>query len=756
MLLQFGTRRGRTMLFGWICCAVICATPTPLHADKLWYSSPAQAWTEALPVGNGFLGAMVFGGAGEERIQFNEHTIWTGQPRSYARPGAHRHLAKIRELLAAGRQKDAEALAMQEFMGEPLRQFAYQPLGEIRLRCAGVAASPYRRELDLDTGIATTQAGQQTQMVFASNPDRAVIVRREGAGLDCSVALTTPHAGHTMEASGTLIRLGGKPDNSVVRFAVRLEAQVEGGTLKAEGAELRIQGARAFTLVLTAATNVRSWKDVSGEPSAPQVKAVYPALRQRHLDDFVPVMRRVQFHLGTEEERIASGQLPTNERIRAFAAKADPALAALLFQYGRYLLFSSSRPGGQPANLQGIWNDQLKPSWDSKYTVNINTEMNYWPADLAALPETLEPLWTALFELAESGAITAREHYAAPGWVLHHNFDLWRGTAPINHANHGIWPTGGAWLSLHAWEHYQFARDRAFLARLYPVLKGAAEFFAHTLVREGSGQFLITSPSNSPEQGGLVAGPAMDRQIVRSLFAATAAAARTLGRDDEFAARLKELRGQIAPDRIGRWGQLQEWLEDIDDPANRHRHVSHLWALYPGAEIHAARTPELFAAARKSLEARGDEATGWSMGWKVNLWARLRDGDHSYTILRNLIRPAGARTAGLYPNVFDAHPPFQIDGNLGVAAGMVEMLVQSQEPGVLELLPALPSAWPEGQVRGIQARGRVTVNLQWKQGRLTSAVLQSPSAQTLTVHYDGQKRLVRLPAGREVRVKLGS
>lgn len=701
---------------------------------------------------------MVFGGAREERIQFNEHTVWTGEPRSYARPGAHRHLNEIRHLLRNGRQKDAETLAMREFMGEPLRQQAYQPLGDVLLSCPAAEATEYRRELDLATGIAATRTSTWSQQVFASYPERALIIRREaaaGATLSCQIQLTSPHPSARARTAGDHeILLTGSPENSAVRFAARLAIQPEGGQLQITDGTFTLENARAFTLVLTAATNVRSWKEVSGEAEPTRVAARFDELLARHLADIQPLLRRSTLTLGSESQRSATAQIPTDERIRNFAQRSDPALAALLYQFGRYLLISSSRPGGQPANLQGIWNDQLKPSWDSKYTVNINTEMNYWPADLTGLPETLEPLWSALEELAESGAITAREHYAAPGWVLHHNFDLWRGTAPINHSNHGIWPTGGAWLCLHAWEHYQFTGDRAFLARIYPVLKGATEFFLHTLIRDASGNFWITSPSNSPEQGGLVEGPAMDRQIIRTLFAATAQAARTLRRDVPWAAELEARRREIAPDRIGRWGQLQEWLDDIDDPNNKHRHVSHLWALHPGAEIHAERTPALFAAARKSLEARGDEATGWSMGWKINLWARLRDGDHAYTILRNLIRPAGPREAGLYPNLFDAHPPFQIDGNFGVTAGLAEMLVQSQERGELLLLPALPAAWPEGQARGIRARGQVTVDLSWQDGQLKNATLISPRAQTLIVRYGARKRIVRLPKNKPVRVNL--
>jgi alpha-L-fucosidase 2 len=733
----------------WIAPAILFCLHLPA-ADLLWYEQPAAAWTAALPIGNGHLGAMVFGGVAEERIQFNEHTVWTGEPRSYAHPGAHRYLAEIRQLLAAGRQKDAENLALAEFMSVPLRQKAYQPFGDIRIVCAALDhPTAYRRELNLSNGIAKTTftSGDSTysREAYASFPHKAIVVRFESsqAPLDCQISLSSPHASAQVTAENNSLLLSGAPADSAIRFAARLEAQAPGASLTPEPGSLRISGARSFALILTAATNFRSFKELGPEAAAPRLKLSEPALRAAHLKDYQALYSRVRLDLGPDPS------LPTDRRVERFASQADPALVALLFQYGRYLLIASSRPGGQPANLQGIWNDELKPSWDSKYTVNINTEMNYWPADLTALPETLEPLWRALEDLAASGALTAREHYAAPGWVLHHNFDLWRGTAPINHSNHGIWPTGGAWLALHIWDHYLFSSDRKFLERMYPVLRGAAEFFAHTLVPHG--EFLISSPSNSPEQGGLVAGPSMDHQIIRALFAAAEEAAKLLNTDSGPRQQWAAQRARIAPNKIGRWGQLQEWLSDIDDPANRHRHVSHLWALHPGNEITLEQTPDLFAAARVSLDARGDEATGWSMGWKINLWARLRDGERAYRILGNLIRPAGARSAGLYPNLFDAHPPFQIDGNLGATAGVVEMLVQSQDRGTLRLLPALPKAWPNGRLSGVEARGGLSVDLAWNAGALNELRLRPSRPYTVELHCGAAKRIVRLAPGRTYR-----
>jgi alpha-L-fucosidase 2 len=459
--------------------------------------------------------------------------------------------------------------------------------------------------------------------------------------------------------------------------------------------------------------------------------------------------------------------LPTDERIRRFSESADPALVATLFQYGRYLLIASSRPGGQAANLQGIWNDSNKPSWDSKYTVNINTEMNYWPAEATGLGDCQMALFDVLKEVAQSGAETAREHYAAPGWVLHHNFDLWRGTAPINASDHGIWPTGGAWLSLHLWQHFLYSGDQDFLReRAYPLLKGAAEFFADALVRDPRTGRLVSGPSNSPEQGGLVMGPTMDHQIIRALFQATAEAAKILKTDAEFSARLTKMRGEIAPNQIGRYGQLQEWMEDVDDPQNKHRHVSHLFGVYPSGEITPYGTPELFAAAKKSLEFRGDAATGWSMGWKLNLWARFLDGDHAWRIMQNLIQPAGAKKAGLYPNLFDAHPPFQIDGNFGATAAIAEWLLQSHDPyatptsaspveagqaAFLHILPALPSALPSGSVSGLRARGGLSVDLTWCAGQLEKLTVHAARAMPVTLRYQGREVKFQAGAGQAYR-----
>ncbi|WJT00989.1 glycoside hydrolase family 95 protein [Novosphingobium humi] len=743
------------------------STPSAPGEHRLWYAQPAKVWTEALPVGNGRIGAMIFGGTGQERLQLNEDTLWSGGPYDPVNPQAAEALPQVRALIAKGDYAAAQALANAAMMARPLHQMAYQTLGDLLIDMPlDGPVETYRRELDLDAALGTTRFAANGTVIereiFASPADQVIALRLHAKGgllPPITLRLQSPHNAET-EARGDSLLLSGQGGTAegipgALRFAARLRVIAPGGTGRAQGDALHIDPAPEVILLLAMATSYRGPQDVSGDPQTiteRQIAAAsalpFAALRRRHLAQHRRLYRSASLQLTPGK----GAALPTDQRIAANESEDDPALAALYFHYARYLLICSSRPGCQPANLQGIWNDKTNPPWGSKYTININTQMNYWPADPVGLGECFEPLLRLTRELAQTGRETARRMYGARGWVAHHNTDLWRATAPIDGAAWGLWPMGGAWLCNMLWDRWDYGHDRTYLEAIYPLMQGACLFFLDTL--QPSARGLVTSPSISPENthpfgASVCAGPAMDRQILRDLFDRTADAANKLGKDADFAAQLAKARAALAPDRIGKSGQLQEWLEDWDDaaPEPNHRHVSHLYALYPSQQIAPDTTPDLARAARVSLEKRGDESTGWATAWRIALWARLGDGERAHRILRFLL--GRGRT---YPNLFDAHPPFQIDGNFGGCAAMAEMLINSRD-GMIHLLPALPSAWREGAAAGLMARGGVRVDLVWRNGKLAQTTLTAMRAQDCKLRLGAISRPVRLVPGRAMRFK---
>ncbi|MEN0052802.1 MAG: glycoside hydrolase family 95 protein [Mucilaginibacter sp.] len=900
---------------------------------KLWYKQPAQKWTDALPIGNGRLGAMIFGGAIVDRIQFNEQTLWTGGPRHYERKGAVKYLQPIRQLLFDGKQAEAEAMAQEHFMGiksneesyttdsaawlkkvsanmapaavgfndvkwktitmpnangwetipgfEGLdgavwlrttfelpanmvgknlmlnigrvrdidftyvngklvgsaantanRKYAipadllhpgkniiavqvinffdkggfttvkekfavypegdkpengillkpewkywiqdnnppeyprynadYQPFADLYLQFPKQTVSDYKRDLDISNATAhvTYKANGITysREYLSSAPDQVIgihLTASKPGSITLKALLKSLHQNYiTHKVDDHTLALSLKVHDGVLKGVSYLYVQNKGGNLLVTNNDIVISSADEATLYLSAATSFKNYHDVSGDPEAickKQTAAIkskkYDTIKAAHIKDYQKYFNTFSIDLG----KGANADLPTDERILKFVSAPDPSFVTLYTQYGRYLLISSSRPGNAPANLQGIWNDLLTPPWGSKYTTNINLQMNYWPVEVLNLSACSEPFFSIVDDLSKTGQATAKEHYDAPGWVLHHNTDQWRGTAPVNASNHGIWVTGGAWLCHQLWEHYLYTQDKNFLQnRAYPEMKGAAEFFVHFLVKDPKIGYLISAPSNSPEHGGLVAGPTMDHQIIRELFKDCIAAAEVLATDKSFVDSLKDKFKQIAPNKIGKYGQLQEWMEDKDDTADTHRHVSHMWGVFPGTDI-TFKTPELMKAAEHSMRYRGDEGTGWSIAWKVNIWARMRQGDHAYMMFTKLLSPAdvnsGKEKGGVYHNLFDAHPPFQIDGNFGGAAGLSEMLLQSQGDDI-ELLPALPSALPQGNIKGICARGGFELNFNWQKGALQSVQVLSKAGGVCRLRYQDKTISINTQKGK--------